>query len=298
MTQKEWYVREGTILNYSGNKSEIIAPDNFNNHAVTVIGAGAISPLKKNLSEERIMSRNAITSVCISDGIFGIDDGAFEGCQSLNTVCLPAGLRYIGSKAFSHCESLLEIDMSAISALTIGDNAFSWCTSLKAARMPEQINIPAIAHHCFNGCNLLEKVIMPKDMSSIPMMMFYNCSSLKEMSIPSTVRMIETDSFHCCSALHEITIPPSVNTIGIWAFYGCSSLEQINFSVGLKIIEAGAFKYCGVKEINLPEGLVEIGTGAFEGCRNLETVVVPSSLNVPCDKIFIDCPKLKNFIRK
>ena len=85
---------------------------------------------------------------------------------------------------------------------SIGDSAFSWCSSLTS-------------------------ITIPSSVTSIGNGEFRECSSLTDITIPGSVTSIGSDAFSWCSSLTDITIPSSVTSIGSGAFLGCTNLTSI-----------------------------------------------------------------------
>ena len=108
---------------------------------------------------------------------------------------------------------------------SIGDNAFSNCSSLKEINIPDSIT--SIEDMAFDGCSSLKEITIPNSVTHIGESTFYDCISLKKVNIPNTVKSIGDWAFSYCESLTSVTIPESVTRIGGMTFYGCSSLKSI-----------------------------------------------------------------------
>ncbi|MEG2450817.1 MAG: leucine-rich repeat protein, partial [Clostridia bacterium] len=82
----------------------------------------------------------------------------------------------------------------------------------------------SIGDAAFSGCSSLTSVTIPSSVTSIGNAAFSGCSSLTSFTIPSSVTSIGNSAFSGCSSLTSVTIPSGVTSIGDDAFYGCSSL--------------------------------------------------------------------------
>ena len=91
---------------------------------------------------------------------------------------------------------------------------------------------------------LLEKVVLPKDLPTIPSGMFSTCESIEEITIPSNVTKIPANAFSYCIKLDNVVIPDGVLSIGYEAFYNCESLTTITIPKSVTNIERGAFYHC------------------------------------------------------
>ncbi len=87
---------------------------------------------------------------------------------------------------------------------SIGDRAFSYCTSLVSIDIPE--GVKSIGGSAFNGCSKLESINIPEGVTSIGDSVFENCSSLKSIDIPKTVTSIGNMAFFHCTSLANINI--------------------------------------------------------------------------------------------
>lgn len=79
----------------------------------------------------------------------------------------------------------------------------------------------------FINCTSLEKVIIPKGVTSINTSAFSGCTGLKSITIPITVTGIEARAFEECSNLTEVTIPSSVTDVDSSIFDKCDNLVKV-----------------------------------------------------------------------
>ncbi len=176
----------------------------------------------------------------------------------------------------------------------------------------------------FEGCRVLESIILPECLEEINECAFCDCTSLKELSIPSSVKRIgpfaydkksgkrcdvslekviihdglkelEENVFCACSSLKAVEIPSSVTKIGKNAFYGCINLDDVKLNEGLQEIVDGAFGYCrALKSIDIPITVSSIEGGAFCSCSSLESIRLPMGLKKISESMFADCSSLKS----
>lgn len=295
-----------------------------------------------------------------------ISDGAFQNCTGITSIVIPDSVISIGVSAFSGCTSLSEITVSqdnknyssvdgvlfnkdgselivypkgnGRSAYTvpdgvtsIGDSAFSGCTSLTEIVIPDSVT--SIGVFAFSGCTSLSKVDLPKTLTTIEAGTFCDCTSLKEIVIPDSVTEIKNKwgydtyygafsgctslskvklsnnltiigegafsvgegTFSRCTSLAEITIPDSVTSIGPSAFYGCTSLKEIIIPDSVTRISWSAFSNCtSLSKVKLSNNLTEIESGTFAGCTSLKEVVIPDSVTSIGRSAFSNCISLES----
>ena len=92
--------------------------------------------------------------------------------------------------------------------------------------------------------SVLEKVVLPHNITCIPDGLFSACTNIKEITIPNAVTEIEGSAFFECEKLTTITIPSGVINIGEEAFWDCRSLETINIPKTVTSISKRAFQDC------------------------------------------------------
>ena len=148
------------------------------------------------------------------------------------------------------------------SVTSIGEGAFSWCTSLK-------------------------NIVIPSSVTSIGEWAFSWCESLTSIEISSSVTSIGDSAFNWCTSLKSIEISSSVTSIGEWAFNWCTSLKSIDISYGVKSIGKRAFYGCeSLENIVIPASVKNIGDRAFYGCNSLKKVILPTRFKGKNAEIF------------
>ena len=108
---------------------------------------------------------------------------------------------------------------------SIGNFAFSHCTSLTTVHIPE--GMTSIGNDAFRACTSLTTVCIPKGVTSIGNYAFVACYSLTTVHIAEGVTSIGDYAFAGCASLTTAYIPVSVTSIGAKAFYHCTSLTNI-----------------------------------------------------------------------
>ena len=248
----------------------------------------------------------SLTSITIPEGVTSIGNYAFEYCTSLTSITIPEGVTSIGNDAFEYCTSLTGIwvgegnpnysnDEKGVlynkektrliqcpgglsgtyaipeSVTSIGNYAFSGCSSLTSITIPKSVT--SIGDDAFSGCSSLTSITIPESVTSIGNAAFYGCSSLTSITIPNGVTSIGDSAFSGCSSLTSITIPNSVTSIGDHAFYGCTSLTSITIPDNVTSIGGRAFEDCtSLTSITIPKRVTSIGNTAFGSCNSLKVV--------------------------
>ena len=253
------------------------------------------------LGTEAFSGCRFLEEVVCSRGLLKLDS-AFSGCENLKTVHLlsESKLTEIGEDAFFQCSSLKEITIpksvtqiaenaffySGLEKITfmqdsmlknIGSEAFAY-TNLKEIQLPDSLT--ELGQSAFLGCKYLEKAICSKNLVALDAA-FSGCENLKTVRLPKSPAFtrIGAETFYGCKSLKKIKIPASVTEIGVQAFYmplhkGTAGLEKITFAADshLKVIEARAFCFTGLKTIKLPASIERLEDFIFDRCSKLKKI--------------------------
>ena len=183
---------------------------------------------------------------------------------------------------------------------TIGQTAFSGCSSLTSVTIPNSVT--TIGGYAFSGCTSLTSVTIPNSVTTIGEAAFSNCSSLTSVTIPNSVTTIGGWAFSICSSLTSVTIPNSVTTIGDNAFMGCSSLTSVTIPNSVTRIGSEAFSDCtNLQKVNIGNSVKTIGEFAFNKCTNITQISSEAVVPPTCESgvfFYINTSKCKLIVPK
>ena len=299
-----------------------------------------------SIGDSAFCNCTSLTSVTIPDSVTSIGELAFSRCESLTSVTIPDSVTRIGWGAFSNCAALTGIrvaegnshyssDASGVlfskdkttlvqcpgafsgsyaipnSVTSIGDYAFSGCSSLTSVTIPDSVT--SIGDDAFSDCESLTSVTIPDSVTSIGNCAFASCTSLTGIwvaegnshyasdasgvlfnkgmhtlvqcpgafaayTIPDSVTRIGERAFYYCTSLTSVTIPNSVRSIGKWAFRGCSSLTSVTIPNSVTSIDDGTFASCtSLTSVTIPNSVTYFGEWAFDDCTSLTDVYYAGS---------------------
>ena len=241
---------------------------------------------------EEMFYQSDLRSVVIPTNVTTVGYSAFKRCSSLTTVTFEkeSQLKTIGGDyyyggAFSDCTALTSIEIPA-SVETIGNTAFSDCSSLATVTFEKGSRLKTIGNNAYYRCTSLTSIEIPASVETIEKKAFMHCSSLATVTFEkgSQLKTIAGDSydgaFSDCTALTSIEIPASVETIEATAFKRCSQLATVTFEKGSQLKTIGGGYYSSYYH------------GAFSDCSSLTSIEIPASVETIEATAFSDCSQL------
>lgn len=222
-----------------------------------------------------------------------IEAGAFSkveiesGINPLQSIVLPKGITTIGDDAFSYNTSLTSIKIPN-TVTSIGKRAFQGCTNLTSIEIPDTVTY--IGDYCFSGCNRLQKIKLSKKIQTINQRLLQGCSSLTEIEIPEGVKSIGYAAFSSCSKLTTITLPASLTSLSGAAIARLNRLTEIKiadgnnsfkFENGILLSKDGKTMYMALltlTEINVQNGVVSIVGDTLSG-SSATKIILPDTVS-------------------
>ena len=253
-----------------------------------IANADGIYRINANIGEEI----NFAITITVGESYWGIEYKLYD-----NYVEITDYIDYSG-------ELIIPSIIEGYPVTSIGDYAFSNCTSLTSVIIPD--NVTNIGNYAFNGCSSLTSVNMPDSITNILDYAFYNCSGIINLTIPNSVTKIGGYSFKRCSNLKSIIIPKAVTSIGPFAFDECSSLESIivdddnqyfssengvlfnKTKTSLRQYPMGKVETCYA----IPDSVTYISAFTFTGCSNLTSIILPNGITNIGFGAFLGCSGL------
>jgi hypothetical protein len=159
-----------------------------------------------DVAEKYIAFKDSIAkTICLSnwdndgDGLFSEDEAA--EVEDIGTV-FKGDMELKSFKELSYFTNLKEIP----------ESAFEGCEHLNSIIIPK--NVSKIGPSAFNLCYLLEEVSMPEKLIEIDDKAFYACVNLKGLTIPNNLERLGEKAFYYCNSIQEITLPGTLSFVG------------------------------------------------------------------------------------
>ena len=298
------------LIKYIGTDVELIVPN-----AITEISSTAF------------VNNTAIQKVVIPDSVVEIEKGAFSGCSNLQELTLPfvgamkdgtsnTHFGYIfGAGSYSYNSSNVPTSLKTViitGGESIGDCAFSTCTSLTSIEIPNSVT--SIGDYAFEYCDSLTGIVIPDSVTSIGYGAFYGCYKLAEVVNKSTHITVEKGSssngyvgYYALAVYNSgdtFTGTKLSNDKGYIIYTeGNEKIlvgyngQETNLVLPNYITQIKNYAFSGhtsLTSIEIPDSITSIGSSAFSGCDSLTSIEIPDSVTSIGNYAFNSCDSLTN----
>ncbi len=217
----------------------------------------------------------------IPDGIVGIADNAFAGCENLSSLTIPASVSSIGVSAFQGCKYLAKVYISDLAAWC--DLRIDYNTSEAGASWIDYTGNPLCtgADLYVNG-KLLTDLVIPEGVTKISKALTFG-NYVMSVSIPGTLTSITGRSL-ASPILSTITVAK-----GNAAYCAANNVlynKDKTTLVRCPRTKEGTFA--------IPSTITDIGVYAFANCDGITALVLDKKMTFVCDYAFWKCDNLKD----
>lgn len=167
----------------------------------------------------------------VADGLTSLGYGAFQNCSALSDLRIAwANVTKINTQALRGCTALSFDYLNLVSLETFGTNALNG-VKVKKLNLGKVMVLPGAASSSVNygDKSVLEEVVIPEGVTSIPASSFQDYSALQVINIPLGVVSIGNSAFYRCALLKSLDFGEALTTLGASVFGSCTSLESLIF---------------------------------------------------------------------
>jgi uncharacterized repeat protein (TIGR02543 family) len=232
--------------------------------------------------------------------VTAIKNGAFQGNSELTHLYLCSSIVFVHDTAFS--ESSIEyLVMNASVVVPIETTLFGFMGSLKTLIFHPDNMLSTLSKTMFTGTSTLERLELPKHLTTIESQTFMNHPSLKSLVIPKSVNYIGTEAFMASAFVHiEFELGSTLPIIYANTFKNAQHLVEVkNLPASVIAIETEAFS----GNINMTHFSFELGsslesiqTRSFYQALSLISLDIPSTVRLIGDEAFAEASSLKTLI--
>ncbi len=238
-----------------------------------------------------------LKSVTLPQSLTTIGDYIFMDCPSITSVTIPANVSEITINPFINCENLTEVKVSKDNDNYYSDGNYLYEKKtnkiISAFNVGSSVTIPdsvtSIGEVAFSGCTSLTSVTIPDSVTSIGNSAFSDCDSLTSVTIPDSVTSIGYDAFYNTPFYNNISNGEVYLGKVLYKYKGNMPANYTaNVKDGTVSISPYAFSYCNsLTSVTIPDGVTSIGDYAFFNCASLTSVIIGDSVTSIGESAFV-----------
>jgi hypothetical protein len=150
-----------------------------------------------------------VKRVLVDLSVKRIEEGAFQGCNSLESITIPQSVEEVGNHAFRKCSRLKTVTFLTKSSKLRGrklqsqkhdekkeeKEAYCSASSPSSNTEPRSSQLRTIGEWAFFNCSALASVNLPYGLRSIGARAFQRCSSMSITELPKTLTSVGENAF-------------------------------------------------------------------------------------------------------
>lgn len=238
----------------------------------------------------------ALRQIALPEGVWKIQEHAFDGCVCLERIDLPESLKEIGREILTGAEKMISLRIPE-GVWRVSHHAFAGLPMLKTLMIPMRIQNSVESFGISRACNVVvaheeesktgarlsicravrfaaewtaeeKRITVARDRIT-PADTYFEVALPDDDGAGNTVTAIADSGFADCANLTTVIFPSTVKRIGKAAFSRCKSLTTVRLSPELLEIGRDAFHGCEALDIEIPLSVLTIDAGALCGVRSV-----------------------------
>ncbi|MEA4962946.1 leucine-rich repeat protein, partial [Lutispora sp.] len=232
-------------------------------------------------------------------GITEMAKDAFRECTSLTGITLPKAVISLGDEFFAGCTSLKEAELPGLTDDGLGKSLFKNCTSITDVgdiKLPETVTY--LPEKFFEGCIGITHVELPKHITRLGDGVFYKCTGITKTDI-SGIKIFDNGNWgllNGCTSLKKVIWPEGITLVPQSFFAGCTGITEMELPDTLESLGRYVFGNCnGIKDlrdIKMPESITHLPNECFAGCDGLTKIELPGHIKSLGKNVFRDCTNI------
>ena len=200
-----------------------------------------LSYKSNNSSSGTFTQCSKLESVILPETLTLIGQYCFYNCANLSEINFPSSLQSLYTSAFHGCTSLAIDELALPNLETLGGDAFFGVKIKKISDLGKITALPTAyaSTQNFGDKSVLEEVVLPDTVTSIPAHSFYSYIKLSQINCDHIVT-VGNSAFSGCVGLYSLELP-LVETLVNSAINKCTNLESLDIGANCESIEAYNF---------------------------------------------------------
>ncbi len=250
-----------------------------------------------------IPSNKVIVDFIVPNTVTTIGERLFYKNATLQTLTFEGGRTEaltIGEEAFAYCTSLTKVVFTE-KITSVGDDAFYDCTALATVEIASDMTDSIFGSYVFSGCSSLVEVCNKSQVALEPgdydtfggvaeaaIRVYSEGESAIAINDDFVTLTLDNGDIYLISYTGSdtnVTVPEGITHLYTYAFSSSEVLEHVTLASTVKEIMLGAFYESYVKTVTFNENLEVIGERAFE-YSSLESLTLPSTIKKIGERAF------------
>ncbi|MCQ2499663.1 MAG: leucine-rich repeat protein [Lachnospiraceae bacterium] len=266
--------------------------------AASAVGGGVYIYETQQEEPKEIVAEVRANLEATDEAAFVWDGTVITGYTGTETdIVIPASATRVAEGAFRGNTGIHSVNFALSSVKDIDRKAFDGCIMLDEVVLPDSLE--TIGYEAFHNCSLISEITIPSMVRKIGGEAFRNCSSLTDLNFEATnIINCEFNIFSGC-ALANVTLDEDMTYIPDYLFYNAEFRPETVVEIPQNVLTIGDSAFYSesskspIRIIFKGNKLTDIGSKSFYKCE-INEINLPDSLETIGYKAFEGCDKIKS----